>query len=519
MSIQTLLLGLGTLGILAGCAGGDEDGGDLEPEICDNGIDDDGDDLVDCDDREECPGLDIDDVCYADPPPCEAGNEDQIPVIQAGTLAEPIFLADLGFAAADLIAEPGDRDCFAFDPVEGQLYILYLEHRGANPDTVLQVFDSSFQLIGENDDLPYRITETDSGMEFVAQSNDTLYFQVLEFSDWDPDTETAEGGQNFKYDVLLSAIDLDEPNEDVGNDDFVQAATNAAAGEPGPLFDPYEGSIDWLPGTIGAPGDVDVVQFEVLGDRLCQFSSYPHLSLEGMSPALSSLDHQWELWREDCDPFAGDCTGENVVRVASTTDPAIYSNSVRAITWDAGISYPVPGAGVYYLRITDASGGGSPLHAYQVWANCAFTDIVHHDENGSDDVTEATRIPLEESTATEGLWFGDIAGTLFGGTTPDTIDSWNIRDGVRPNAVATVFVETTTAGSSLSDAVVKIWRDNGDGTAAELASGTGSDPLIVEAVLTDSSNLFVTFESTSNIDATDAFYVARVFVSNESLDL
>jgi hypothetical protein len=44
-------------GLATGCSGTDTDPGRAPPEICDDGIDNDGDDLIDCDDTEACGGL------------------------------------------------------------------------------------------------------------------------------------------------------------------------------------------------------------------------------------------------------------------------------------------------------------------------------------------------------------------------------------------------------------------------------------------------------------------------------
>ncbi|MEO0605491.1 MAG: hypothetical protein AAF211_28935, partial [Myxococcota bacterium] len=255
MRIQNLLFGLATLVALTSCSGDDPED-EAIVEICANLIDDDGDGLIDCDDVDDCASTDPLSTCFTGPPACAAGNEASIPVLEAGEVAAPFTLADLTFAGGDAILEPGDRDCWAFDPVEGQFYILYVEHDRANPDTVVQVFDSEFNLIGDNDNLPYSVTGTDSGFEFVAQSNERLYFQVLEFSDWDPDLEP-EGGNGYKYEVLLSAIDQPELNEDgaTDNDTFTAAAANAADDLDDILVNPYGNVIvDWLPGTIGEPG-------------------------------------------------------------------------------------------------------------------------------------------------------------------------------------------------------------------------------------------------------------------------
>ncbi|MEO0604783.1 MAG: hypothetical protein AAF211_25350, partial [Myxococcota bacterium] len=97
------------------------------------------------------------------------------------------------------------------------------------------------------------------------------------------------------------------------------------------------------------------------------------------------------------------------------------------------------------------------------------------------------------------------------------IDSFRVTEGLRAGATFTVFVETTTAGSSLDDAVVKLWRDNGDDTVTELASATGANP-VLEHTLADGNNVFVTFESESGRDAPDAFYVGGIFVTDEPLE-
>lgn len=503
--IAVLALGVASL---AGCKKGPCEGC-LDEEICDNGVDDDGNGLADCDDVEACPADDFDAVCYAEPPPCEPGREAEVRTIQAGTLSAPIFAFDLERATGDRIGEAGDRDCFAFEPTAGTSYMMYLSHRNEHPDTVVQILDSSFALIAENDDLPYRLTETDSALEFVAQSDDTLYIQVLEFSDWSPD-EKPEGGNSYRYDLLLSEVTIDEPNEAAGNETFTDAVANWLDSEPDLYEDPYAGQIGWVPARIGEPGDVDVIPIEVQGARLCQLSTYPHSSLTGWSPAMSALDPVWELYHEEgCDVFLEDCTGSDVVRVASTDDPAIYSNAVRSVATDAGISFPVPEAGMYYLRVTDAAGGGSARHAYTALVQCSTLSLTYDAENGADSVIAATRLDMTNATS------GELAGFLDNPGGTDVIDSFEIRDGPRSGAYVNVIVETTTAGSALADPVVKLWRKNGDGTATEIASASGPDPRIEDHVLTGDDDLYVSFESASDAQGPDVFYLARVAITDE----
>ncbi|MEN0064211.1 MAG: hypothetical protein AAGA48_18820 [Myxococcota bacterium] len=519
MKMHGIGLGLLCALVLGGCGGGEEPCvGCLDFEICDNGVDDDGNGFADCEDIEACaanPG----DPCYVEPPPCEAGREGEMLFLKATeTTPGPFTLVSLGLAESDVIAEPGDRDCFAFQPTTGTSYVLYLEHRGNRPDTVLQIFDADFNLIGENDDLPYRITETDSGMEFTALSDETLYFQVLDFSDWSRERD-AEGGSNYRYDILLSSVMVEEPNEDTANDNdtFQNAAANTLDKTADVLLDPYVGELGWLPGRIGEAGDVDIIPLDLQPFQYCQVSTFPHFSLEGWSSGLSALSPVWEIFYEDCDRYNPEtCTGETVTRVARTENPAILSNDVPSVFFDAGISLPVPsGSGQYYLRVTDANGQGSASHAYSLISDCTSAFIERDDENGSADPRDAEDVGMDDGTT---VFTGTVAGFLDGSELdgPDVLDSFRIDEGPQAGWTMDVFVETSKAGSLLTDAVVTVYKDNGDKSITELASTTGDNPQLTFQ-LTDASDLFLTFASASGADGLDQFYVANITISEDPL--
>ena len=53
------------------------------------------------------------------------------------------------------------------------------------------VWDAEGNLLATNDDMPYRMWETDSALYYQATEDGTFYAEVLEFSDWHDDYAAA----------------------------------------------------------------------------------------------------------------------------------------------------------------------------------------------------------------------------------------------------------------------------------------------------------------------------------------
>ncbi|MEM6931843.1 MAG: hypothetical protein AAF602_33230, partial [Myxococcota bacterium] len=388
-----------------------------------------------------------------------------------------------------------------------------------NPDTVLQLLDADFEPIGENDDAMYRMLGSDSFLELFAQRNETLYLQVLEASELD-EAEEPEGGRGYRYGLRVAVVDGGELYGDA-NDTLEQGLANFYGRTGNSHSDPLVRRYQWLPGRIDPAGDEDVFVLGVTEAGVCQWSFHPHDPRDGWSSRLSALDPGIEVYYEACDPTREEgCTGEEVTLVASTDDPVGYPRNVGTTWWfDGGVTYPVPAAGALYARIFDRSGTGSDLHGYSLFVACdRLSDRARDQESSSDDPADATPTQAFENGA--GGITAFATGSLDGGAAkaPDTRDAFAFPAGPVEARYAHVFLETEQAGSLFADPVVRLWRDEGDGTASELTMAMGDRNVIDNFLLPDAGPLFVTVESASGAEGPGIFYLVRVGTSIEPLE-
>ncbi|MEO0599845.1 MAG: hypothetical protein AAF211_00315 [Myxococcota bacterium] len=510
-SLTAILLAIG------GCGPGEPDCEDC-PEICDNGVDDDGNGLVDCDDVEACPEATVAN-CAFEPPACSADVRDEIPEIVADAVQQRFTLANADVAARGRIEVPGDRDCFALRVSAGTHYMIGTAHENDNPDTVLQLLDSDFEKIAENDDAIYQMLGSDSVLELFAQRNETLYLQVMEASELDEAAEP-EGGRGYRYDLRVAAVDGGELYGDA-NDTLEQGLANLYGTSANSHSDPLLGRYQWVPGRIDPAGDEDIYVFGLNRAVTCQWSFLPHDPRVGWSSRLSSLAPLLEVYYEACEPTVeGDCTAENVTLVASTDDPVGYPRSAGSTWWfDGGVTFPAPGAGVLYARVSDRAGTGSDLHGYSLLvALDTLDERARDEESGSDNPADAT--PTQTGNNGGGGITAYVSGALDGSTTmlPDTMDSFAFPAGPAEARYAHVFLETEQAGSLFTDPVVRLWRDHGDGTATELTVGTGDGQAIRNFLLPEPGPLFVSVESASGAEGPGIFYLLRVATTIEALE-
>ncbi|MEM6926642.1 MAG: hypothetical protein AAF602_06930, partial [Myxococcota bacterium] len=108
--------------VVGGCGPGDPG-----PEICDNGIDDDGNGLVDCDDVAVCSSETVT-SCAFEPPACRAEMRDEIPEVFAEAVRQNFLLDTVDVAVRDRIEVPGDRDCFSLRVAAGSHYLFATTH-------------------------------------------------------------------------------------------------------------------------------------------------------------------------------------------------------------------------------------------------------------------------------------------------------------------------------------------------------------------------------------------------------
>ncbi len=283
-------------------------------------------------------------------PPADAGDD--------MASATPIDFTDFEPSASDKIDPAGDRDFFAIDVSAGDVMEIYTVAYAADgdmePDTVIRVYDPDGNLVAENDDMPYRLQETDSGLYQRADRDGTWFIEVLEWSDWDPDSNGPVGGSTFDYDLYVKNRSLTEMEP---NDSDVDAINNAYGWlDVLPTTDMYLGF--W--GQADQPGDIDLYYWGV-GDtysdsEVLELSLWPG-STNQMVPAITIYDADFNV-------------------LATTED--VFPVPEYLAFWDSAIIYNFV-AGDYYIEISDSSGASGADTFYAgilTWWGCCNDDVV-----------------------------------------------------------------------------------------------------------------------------------------------
>jgi len=405
-----------------------------------------------------------------------------------------------GTPASEAISMPVNRDFFSFDTVAGYIYILFVDGgTEGSPDTVLRLYNQAGDLIGENDDMPYRLFGTDSGFILRGQADETVLVEVLEWSDW-TEGEEALGGANFTYDLIVTGSKLIELNEDdtendIDNDTLAQAvAAHDRIATEGLGYswylDPWADVLLFSPGELGDAGDVDTLVSSFADAQVCQWSFYPGVDTE-LSARLSLYNEDYEL-------------------VAQTTDADITPE--HNFLYDAGITYPVS-TGNYYLQIEDTEGGSGPGHWYPALSFCYSADVATYDaEDFSNDPLLGTTVDMYESLVTPDYWYGRLLGFFEEGD--DAVDYFILDEGVDGGDYLSVSIEVAGAGSLLSDPVVTVLASDG---ATVLASVSGeANPLIKDLeVPAEGGPLYVSIESETGLSGTSAYYLGLAWAHSE----
>jgi hypothetical protein len=252
----------------------------------------------------------------------------------------------------------------------------------------------------------------------------------------------------------------------------------------------------WAAGDIAVPGDEDWLWIGLAAVdhvQVCQFSLFPG--------APTALDPVFELYREPCAIFGGDCDGSDAILVASTDQPEFVPDASRFF-WDPGIAYPVSLPGMYYLRIADRSGGSGPDHWYSALQYCAELG----DGAVEDGLTDLDAAQPLTVTANEAMVAGFLDGAEIGAPddpqdaflfAPDTLYS-----------PSTITVDTVGVGSRL-DAVVSVYQKNGPGDYTLLDTIAGDDPTHSEDI-PPGVPIVVAIASATGAQGPDQFYFLRI---------
>lgn len=428
------------------------------------------------------------------------------------------------------IFQPGDRDMYSVTQTPGNFYFAWANRpgneadgsaSGGTPDTVIRMYTGDGTEIAVNDDMPFRLEETDAGMWWQASSADPVYVEVLEWADWrndEGDNESAVGGDEYQYRILVLESDSIEI---IGDND---TPAECLAGE-GSSFNAAGLSSDQITmvygnGFIDAPGDVDYFQLGFEGftglpegsELMCQFGFWPGQP--------TSLQPQLDLYWEDCSPTAdddGDCDGEgdDIYLLGSTNDPD-FTPPGLFLGEDAGIMGVIPD-GRFYAAVSSAAGESGVGHAYTLMYTCYnTTNFFKETEVGSEDPLQAGLVALNNPND-PGTYFGRFYGNFNpGGEFTDDFDAYAVVDGLGAGRFLDVEVESETAGATTGDLTMKLWRNEGGGNFTELTSVTGPDPVIEDYALTaDDIALVVTLESDGTVQDLSTGYYGLVVVTAE----
>jgi hypothetical protein len=317
----------------------------------------------------------------------------------------------------------------------------------------------------------------------------------MDWGDWAEDYE-ADGGAGFTYDLYVNGSAISETNENdvengTDNDTFEQAKAAYDMAEADPdsgtgyswYMDPWAGSILFSPGDIGEDGDVDTLVNDFDDPKICQWSFYPGVNTE-LSPQLSLYNDAYEL-------------------VAQTTDPDITPE--YNFLYNAGITYPVPTAGTYYLQIEDTTGTSGLDHWYPALFACYDAEVATFDaEIYSTNPAQGNLVNMTESTNTADYFYGRMVGFLDDGD--DTVDYFILDEGVDAGDYVNVQLEVADAGSLLVDPFVTVIAKDG---ATILTTITGeANPTIKDLEVPDEGGpLYISIESETGLSGTGAYYL------------
>ena len=391
----------------------------------------------------------------------------------------------------DAISEGGDRDFFQLAQQQGNWYFVFANRpgddgaggpAGGEPDTVVRLYNGEGELLSTNDDMPFRLENTDGGMWWQATSNDPMYVEVLEWTDWRAelgDDWSPEGGQSWLYDLIVFETDSEEL---VGENDTIQECFAGTAGSLDAIGLTQSQAMWFGNGLIDSPEDVDVFELGAEGftglpedsDLLCQFGFWPDQP--------SDLSPRVRLYWEDCEPTEdddGDCDGQgDDIYLLGESEEADLTPTGRFLSEDPAVMAAIPD-GRFYVEVSSATGEGGPGHFYTLTYSCFITSNFQQEtETGSVDPTEADIVPLDNPNDAQ-YFFGRFYGN-FNGETTDDFDAFALVDGLGDGKYVNVILESAKTGATTGDITMTLWRNEGGGNFTELTSVTGPDPEIVD---------------------------------------
>ena len=417
----------------------------------------------------------------------------------------------------EVISEAGDRDFFKLSLGAGTSIavgtLAYADDGDMEPDTVLRLYDSAGTLLATNDDMPFRLQETDSALYFQAPTDGDYYFEVLEWGDWDG--SDANGGDSYEYRLVAYEILQIDPEPD--NNDFasIDAYTDAKNYVYYGNSWTADGSLPYqFFGDIDEVGDTDLfpISWEPKEDvRVwCQYSIWPTW--------LGDLQPTMALYDED-----GNLLAQNDSSVYNLDRYTYYQGAV--MVEDQGVVFGMQPEMNYYLEVGDLSGSSGVGTFYPGLMQCYNwnTEVVTVEEDDGDNNLVVLSSDIIMNEGTDGTsWFGYLAGGINTLDNPvDELDSWRITAGGTGGSldgkVLNIVLQSQGLGQML-DTAITIYADDGSTVLTSSTSNSfddNGDPAIEGFEIdADTTSIYVVVEAEDAMDVPDANqYLAFIWVS------
>ena len=425
------------------------------------------------------------------------------------------FDVDDGYFIEDGLINPaGDRDFYAFQGTAGQAYLFWAQsyyfYEEVLADTVLRIWDETgAEPLATNDDMPFRMWETDSALFFEPTTDGTYYVEILDWSDWLDDDYAAEGGSDMEYSLVgsLAGVTENEPND-------TDADVASWPDETGVYDGVFDDAGTAFTGVMDYQGDIDLYPMTFDSDdgkaRWCVFGLYP--DSYNIAPEMTLYD-------------------ETMSPVAQTEDCDIKPQTMYF--YDAAIAYRFPENGTWYLGVTDVDEGeGAGTYYPGMFACYVFNDdpnnpgetLEPYETETNDSYTEPNAMSFTETTNEDfpGYYYATLMGNLEEQDPGDWLwvrdsDAGNSLDGKYLN----VELATATHGSLLDAEVTVYAYDPVAGTIAELATaepaeeGASHDLQVRDLLLGDDAQLLIEIGGSSyGVDDANT-WVAQVTVYTE----
>ena len=525
------------------CSCGKDPEGSFTGE-CADGDDNDGDDLVDCDDP-DCEGdpdcqpeadadadadadtdTDADADADADPDADTDADTDADPDADTDADTDSDTDSDLENAVtlkfdgdglakySDEINPAGNRDFYFIQPDTGYFLQVYTENyhleEDGVPDTVLRLYDSQGEFLTEDDDFPYWSWGTDSALFFQATDPDGYYVEVLEWSDWSPDSSGASGGATYDYDLYLQLWEVGW-FEWGGNDDKKKADDtydySLKSSKNSLYWAMFDDGVTQFFGEIESKGDVDVWPLEFSDSEVGYYAQWAFWTgaFGEIEPLVSLYDEDWTL-------------------LAQTGSPNFEMDWIFA--YDAAITYRIPDEGRLYLVVEDANGAGGEGTGYFYPGTFAYYDstLADHESESNDLTLMADQLSMAESSSTNDYWYGRFSGALD--DSDDAADNFYVSSddvGGLAGTYLSVHLETERQGSLL-DGKISVYKDLGDGTfellgeASTDPKGSG-DPAVWDLALKEDADIYITVEHDTKGDVGEPshYYLGTVDIYTSTL--